>query len=256
MDNKNERKEEVSQVNTNNKEKTTESTPQSNNKPQVVNINSTNEVNQKVVDNNSNQVNDNTIPTAAKIEEKTTGKQKKGHPVFLVLLMIFLFAFVFFLPDITEFITDYMNKSTGVNELKSGNMTCSYSNNTENINYKYEFIFKYEKNRLKSSRMTTTSRLADTATDNSILTEKNNSCKFLKTVLDENDIGMTADCSVSAAVQITTQNIDYEKLDMNFITTNITEFEGFYPEYELNQSVTTIENELENSGYTCERIEQ
>ena len=228
-----------------------------NNIPQVVNINSTNEVNQKVVDNNnSNQTNDNTVPTPAKIEENTTGKQKKGHPVFLVLLMIFLFAFVFFLPDITNFITDYMNKSTGANELKSGTMTCRFSNETENINYNYDFSFKYEKNRLKSSRMTTTSRLADTATDNSILTEKNNSCEFLKTVLDENDIGMTADCSVSAAVQITTQNIDYEKLDMDFITDNITEFEGFYPEYELNQSVTTIEQELENSGYTCERNER
>lgn len=250
----------------NNNEKINEETPKvitpvtddvENNKPQVVNINSTNEVNQKVVDNNnSNQTNDNTVPTAAKIEENTTGKQKKGHPVFLVLLMIFLFAFVFFLPDITNFITDYMNKSTGANELKSGTMTCTFSNSTENINYNYDFSFKYEKNRLKSSRMTTTSRLADTATDNSILTEKNNSCEFLKTVLDENDIGMTADCSVSAAVQITTQNIDYEKLDMDFITDNITEFEGFYPEYELNQSVTTIEQELENSGYTCERNER
>ena len=149
-----------------------------------------------------------------------------------------------------------MNKSTGANELKSGTMTCTFSNSTENINYNYDFSFKYEKNRLKSSRMTTTSRLADTATDNSILTEKNNSCEFLKTVLDENDIGMNADCSVSAAVQITTQNIDYEKLDMDFITDNITEFEGFYPEYELNESVTTIEQELENSGYTCERNER
>ena len=254
MDNKNENSElKVSAIN---EEKITESTPQSNNKPQVVNINSTNEVNQRVGDSNSNQSrNNNNVTTNTLIEENKTLKQKKGHPIFLVLLMIFLFTFVFFLPDITEFITDYMNKSTGVNELKSGNMICRYSNDTENINYNYEFNFKYEKNRLKSSRMTTTSRLADTATDSSILTTKNNSCEFLKTVLDENDIGMTADCSVSAAVQITIQNIDYEKLDMNFITDNITEFEGFYPEYELNQSVTTIEQELENSGYTCERNE-
>ena len=62
------------------------------------------------------------------------------------------------------------------NELKSGNMTCTYSNNTENINYNYELSFKYKKNRLNSSRMTTTSRLSDTATDNSFLKEKNNSC--------------------------------------------------------------------------------
>lgn len=222
-----------------------------NNKPQVVEVTNTDEVDQKTVETDNT-----TVPTSVQIEENNSGKQKKGHPVFLVLLMIFLFAFVFFLPDITNFITDYMNKSTGANELKSGNMTCTFSNSSENINYNYDFSFKYEKNRLKSSRMTTNSRLADTATDNSILTEKNNSCEFLKTVLDENDIGMTADCSVSAAVQITTQNIDYEKLDMDFITDNITEFEGFYPEYELNQSVTTIEQELENSGYTCERNER
>ena len=227
------------------------------NKPQVVEVTNTNEVNQKTVDVNTSQNNtDNKVPTSVQIEENTTGKKKKGHPVFLVLLMLFLFAFVFFLPDITNFITDYMNNKTGANELKSGTMSCTFRNSTDNLDYTYDFSFKYEKNRLKSSRMTTTSRLADTATDSSILTERENSCQFLKTVLDENDIGMTADCSVSAAVQITTQNIDYEKLDMDFITDNITEFEGFYPEYELNQSVTTIEQELENSGYTCERNEQ
>ncbi len=228
-----------------------------NNKPQVVEVTNTNEVNQKTVDVNASQDNtDNKVPTSVQIEENTTGKKKKGHPVFLVLLILFLFGFVFFLPDITNFITDYMNNKTGANELKSGTMSCTFRNSTDNLDYTYDLSFKYEKNRLKSSRMTTTSRLADTATDSSILTERENSCEFLKTVLDENDIGMTADCSVSAAVQITTQNIDYEKLDMDFITDNITEFEGFYPEYELNQSVTTIEQELENSGYTCERNER
>ena len=228
-----------------------------NNKPQVVEVTNTNEVNQKTVETNTSQNNtDNAVPTSVQIKENTTGKKKKGHPVFLVLLMLFLFGFVFFLPDITNFITDYMNEKTGVNELKSGTMSCTFRNSTDNLDYTYDLSFKYEKNRLKSSRMTTTSRLADTATDDSVLTERENSCEFLKTVLDENDIGMTADCSVSAAVQVTTQNIDYEKLDMNFITDNITEFEGFYPEYELNQSVTTIEQELENSGYTCERNER
>ena len=117
-----------------------------NNKPQVVEVTNTNEVNQKTVETNTSRNNtDNKVPTSVQIEENTTGKQKKGHPVFLVLLMIFLFAFVFFLPDITNFITDYMNKSTGANELKSGTMTCTFSNSTENINYNYDFSFKYEK---------------------------------------------------------------------------------------------------------------
>ena len=254
MDNKNNNKtnEETPKVVTSGTDNTVNSTPV-NNEPKVVEASNTNEVNQQTVNTSNNQ--DNTVPTSVKLEENTTGKKKKGHPVFLVLLLIFLFAFVYFLPDITEYVTDYMNEKNGVNELKSGTMSCTFRNSTDNLDYTYDLSFKYEKNRLKSSRMTTTNRLADTATDNSILTERENSCEFLKTVLDENDIGMTADCSVSAAVQVTTQNIDYEKLDMDFITNNITEFEGFYPEYELNQSVTTIEQELENSGYTCERNE-
>ncbi len=228
-----------------------------NNKPQIVEVTNTNEVNQKTVETNTSQNNtDNKVPTSVQIEENTTGKKKKGHPVFLVLLMLFLFGFVFFLPDITNFITDYMNNKTGANELKSGTMSCTFRNSTDNLDYTYDLSFKYEKNRLKSSRMTTTNRLSDTATDDSVLTERENSCEFLQTVLEENNIGMTADCSVSAAVQVTTQNIDYEKLDMDFITDNITEFEGFYPEYELDESVTTIEQELENSGYTCERNER
>ena len=255
MDNKN-----------NNNENINEETPKvitpgtdnvENNKPQIVEVTNTNEVNQKTVETNISQNNtDNVVPTSVQIEENTTGKKKKGHPVFLVLLMLFLFGFVFFLPDITNFITDYMNNKTGANELKSGTMSCTFRNSTDNLDYTYDLSFKYEKNRLKSSRMTTTNRLSDTATDDSVLTERENSCEFLQTVLEENNIGMTADCSVSAAVQITTQNIDYEKLDMDFITDNITEFEGFYPEYELNQSVTTIEQELENSGYICERNER
>ena len=236
-------------------ENSVNSTPQDN-EPKVVEVVPTNEVNQNNVGVNQEVNNDGTskeeVPSK---KDNNKDKKKSGHPVFLVFLIIFLFAFVYFLPDITKFITDYMNEKTGVNELRSGTMTCQFVTSSENLNYSYDFSFKYEKNRLKSSRMTTTSRLADTATDNSVLTTKNNSCEFLKEVLDSNDIGMTADCSVSAAVQVTTQNIDYEALNMDFITSNITEFEGFYPEYELNQSITVIQQELENNGYTCRRNE-
>lgn len=235
-------------------ENTTESTPQSSNKPQVVEAGGTSEVNKQVANPTNNNQDINSVPTSVKPEENNT-VNKKGHPVFLVLLMVFLFAFVFFLPDITEYITNYMNEKNGVNELKSGRMNCSFSNSTENIDYTYNLTFRYEKNRLKSSTSVTTNRLADSATDSNILTERENSCQLLKTFLDENDIGMTAECSVSAAVQITTQNIDYKKLDIDFISSNLAELEGFYPEYELDESVTTIENDLENSGYTCERIE-
>ena len=245
-----------------NEKKDVESTPVDNNKPQVVNPNNNEEVKEVKVDNdttttntNNSNVNKEEVPTSVELEKNTTGEKKKGHPVFLVLLLLFLFAFVFFLPEISQFITDYKNEKTGANHLKSGKMTCTMSNETNNIDYSYEIEFDYEKNKLKKSTMTTTARLSDNATDSSTLTERQDSCLALQTVLEDNDIGMSADCSLSAALQRTEQVIDYKKLDLDFISTNIGEFEGFYPEYELDESVTSIENDLENSGYTCERNE-
>lgn len=264
MDNKNENttnnKVETPQVITPTNLNVVSSTPQDNNKPQVVEVGNTtvnNQVKEQKVDTgNQNNNNDNTVPTSLKPENNNGGNKKSGHPVFLVLLMIFLFAFVYFLPEITDYVTNYMNEKNGVNELKSGIMTCTYNDSTDNIDYNYELTLNYEKNRLKRSRMVTTNRLSDTATDGNVLTERQNSCEFLRTVLEENDIGMTASCSISAAVQVTTQTIDYKALNMDFITSNITEFEGFYPEYELNESVTEIANELESNGYKCERNER
>ena len=264
MDNKNENttnnKVETPQVITPTNLNVVSSPPQDNNKPQVVEVGNTtvnNQVKEQKVDTgNQNNNNDNTVPTSLKAENNNGGNKKSGHPVFLVLLMIFLFAFVYFLPEITDYVTNYMNEKNGVNELKSGIMTCTYNDSTDNIDYNYELTLNYEKNRLKRSRMVTTNRLSDTATDGNVLTERQNSCEFLRTVLEENDIGMTASCSISAAVQVTTQTIDYKALNMDFITSNITEFEGFYPEYELNESVTEIANELESNGYKCERNER
>lgn len=237
----------------NNDKKNVESTPVDNNKPQVVSSSNNEEVKEVKVENNVND--EKQVPTSVDLEKNTIGEKKKGHPVFLVLLLLFLFAFVFFLPEISQFITDYKNEKTGVNQLKSGKMTCTMDNETNNIDYNYQMEFAYEKNKLKKSIMTTTARLSDNATDTSILTERQDSCLALQTVLEDNDIGMIADCSLSAALQRTEQTIDYKKLDLDFISTNIGEFEGFYPEYELNESITSIENDLENNGYTCKRNE-
>ena len=104
-----------------NMENTVLTTPQDNNTPQVVEVNNTKEVTKNVTNKEV-------------IVEKNSKKkkEKKGHPIFLILLLIFLFAFVYFLPDITKFITDYQNDKNGVNELKSGTMTCTFNNSTNN----------------------------------------------------------------------------------------------------------------------------
>ena len=66
---------------------------------------------------------------------------------------------------------------------------------------------------------------------------------------------MSCDCTVSATMQQTIQEIDYEELDMDYVTTNITEFEGFYPEYELDDNIRQIQVDMERAGYSCTRNE-
>ena len=200
-----------------------QSTTSSSVKPQVVEVNNTEEVKQQVASSNNQNGTDNVVPTAASIDENSTGRPKKGRTVFLVLLMILLFAFVFFLPEISNFITNYKNEVTGANDLKSGNMTCTMSNTTENLDYTYKLEFNYTENKLKKSTATTTARLSDNATESGILEERQNSCLMLKEVLDDNDIGISASCTVTAAMQETIQNIDYIPI-INYYDQNLENF--------------------------------
>lgn len=223
-----------------------ESTPQNVLEPQVVSVEEVKEVKEEVVSSEKEEFEE---------LKKYEDNKKKGHPVFLVLLILFLFVFVFFLPEITNFVTELKNKRNEDSLLKTGNMICTLDVTSNNLDYNYEITFKYTKNKLKSTSSVITSRLNDNAIDSSVLDQKQKACLVLSDALLTDNIGMNAKCSVNAALQKTIQNIDYTKLNMDYITANIGEFEGFYPEYELDQSVRVIEKELVSKGYKCSKNE-
>lgn len=231
----------------------------SDSKPQVVKVEHVKEIEKVVTKDNSKDNNKSSDNENKRVIDSTTVNleepKKSNKPIFLVLLLIFLLAFVFFLPDITNFITNYKNKKVGANELKSGNMTCTKSITGSEVNYNYDIVFKYQKNKLRSSTITTVIRLNDNASSVDIIKEKEASCSTLKNVLDSNNIGMTVKCRSSLSMQESIQNIYYKNLDLDYISTNIAEFEGFYPEYEYNESMSVIQNKLASSGYKCERNE-
>ena len=231
----------------------------SDSKPQVVKVEHVKEIEKVVTKDNSKDNNKSSDNENKRVIDSTTVNleepKKSNKPIFLVLLLIFLLAFVFFLPNITNFITNYKNKKAGANELKSGNMTCTKSITGSEVNYNYDIVFKYQKNKLRSSTITTVTRLNDNASSVDIIKEKEASCSTLKNVLDSNNIGMTVKCRSSLSMQESIQNIYYKNLDLDYISTNIAEFEGFYPEYEYNESMSVIQNKLASSGYKCERNE-
>ena len=186
--------------------------------------------------------------------------KKKNNPigtVLLILFIIFLFAFVYFLPEISQFIEDYKRQKSGVEDgsMKSGNMTCTLTrDNNDNLSTIYDTTFTYNKNKLKKTEQVISYKLKDDATSTVTLDESENECQNLKSALSTVS-GIDISCSKTAVLQKTTQVIDYTKFDVEQVTTNIAEYNGFYPEYQLDQSIASIKKNLEEAGYSCQARE-
>ncbi len=197
------------------------------------------------------------VPQQTVVEEKTV-KKKKGHPIFSAFIILSLFAFVFFLPQITSYVSAYMKAKNGGDDvdgsMKSGTMTCTLAQQFEDGSTTTDITFTYDTNKLKKTSTQTTYRLADTAIDNAALIEHQASCEHLREVLSGVE-GMDASCNQTATVQTTVQDVNYQKLDLDYLNENIAEFEGFMPEYQLDKNVAAIKLSLEQTGYTCKAIE-
>ncbi len=232
-----------------------QTTPRADSKPQVVKVERAKEVAAFQSTSDKQEEKGSNVPPVHTTVTPVEKPSKKGPNILLILLFVFLIVFVLLLPQITNFITDYKNKKGDDGSMKTGTMTCSLTKTSNDLTYTVSTLFHYTTNKLKKTETTTTNRLTEQAKDNQILTEKQQDCDHLKSVLT-GVVGMSASCTVSATIQKTVQEIDYTKLDIKSISQNIAEFEGFYPSYELDQNISTIEQTLKNSGYTCSRNDQ
>ena len=122
--------------------------------------------------------------------------------------------------------------------------------NMTDIDYTVETEFSYENDQLKRTTTTTEYALAAATSDKQVLLDKESSCQRLAATLS-NTTGMSANCRLEEDKQTIIQTIDYAQLDLSYITDHIAEFEGFYPEYELNEDIDTIQTSMEQAGYTC-----
>lgn len=203
--------------------------------------------------------NNGTVPPAqpeVKTEVVVKPKSKIGgifSSLLLIAFIIFLFAFVYYLPQISQYIEDYKKQKSGVEDgsMKTGTMTCTYTReNNEDITTTYDITFSYVKNKLKKSEQVTSYKLIDSATSTATLEDSNKACQNLKTEL-VGVSGIDIDCSLTAVLQKTTQTIDYTSFNAKEVETNIAEFKGFYPEYQLDQSIAAIKSNLQDAGYKC-----
>lgn len=253
-------------VNDTQQEQTTQQAPQpqvTNNStsakstPKVVKVEHIKEVVKEVKpkDDNSNKGKVKDQPNDGTPQKEVVVKEKGGFfgRFILFLFIIFLFAFVYYLPEISQYIEDYKKAKSGIEDgsMKSGTMTCTLTkDNKDNLSTIYETTFTYTKNKLKKTEQVTSYKLKDDATSTATLDESENECQELKSALTGVS-GIEVSCSKTAVMQKTTQSIDYTKFNVEAVTTNVAEYNGFYPEYQLNQSIAGIRKNLEDAGYSC-----
>lgn len=257
-------------VNDTQQEQTTQQAPQpqvTNNStsakstPKVVKVEHIKEVVKEVKpkDDNSNKGKVKDQPNNGTPQKEVVVKEKGGFfgRFILFLFIIFLFAFVYYLPEISQYIEDYKKAKSGIEDgsMKSGTMTCTLTkDNKDNLSTIYETTFTYTKNKLKKTEQVTSYKLKDDATNTATLDESENECQELKSALTGVS-GIDVSCSKTAVLQKTTQSIDYTKFNVEKVTTNIAEYKGFYPEFQLDQSVAGIRKNLEDAGYSCQARE-
>ena len=229
--------------------------------PKVVKVEHIKEVVKEVKpkDDNSNKGKVKDQPNNGTSQKEVVVKEKGGFfgRFILFLFIIFLFAFVYYLPEISQYIEDYKKAKSGIEDgsMKSGTMTCTLTkDNKDNLSTIYETTFTYTKNKLKKTEQVTSYKLKDDATSTATLDESENECQELKSALTGVS-GIDVSCSKTAVLQKTTQVIDYTKFNVEKVTTNIAEYKGFYPEFQLDQSVAGIRKNLEDSGYSCQARE-
>mgnify|MGYP000174793736 CR=1 FL=1 len=229
--------------------------------PKVVKVEHIKEVVKEVKpkDDNSNKGKVKDQPNDGTPQKEVVVKEKGGFfgRFILFLFIIFLFAFVYYLPEISQYIEDYKKAKSGIEDgsMKSGTMTCTLTkDNKDNLSTIYETTFTYTKNKLKKTEQVTSYKLKDDATSTATLDESENECQELKSALTGVS-GIDVSCSKTAVLQKTTQVIDYTKFNVDKVTTNIAEYKGFYPEFQLDQSVAGIRKNLEDAGYSCQARE-
>ena len=190
-----------------------------------------------------------------KINDPSTS-QKGNFKYFLTfLLFIILFALVYFLPDISEYINlDRAKREAEKNAvvITSGTLKCELEKNDSNLDYSYSALFNFTNSKLKKLTYTITTK-GDETIDNEELEKLNTDCQTLET--DTSEVpGIIISCSLSRGTFTKKQIFNYQEINTENITSIYAEAGGIYPEYKLNDNIDIIEKNMKSSGYNCERI--
>ena len=190
-----------------------------------------------------------------KIEYKEPGFFRKAG---LLIMIVSLVAVVFFLPDISKFISDYQSKSAPVQEVTEekiidGRLTCEMADNDKTYDYIYSYDFSFTKSQINSMNYEVTTK-GNVSTDVEDLTAKYNNCKLLSDEFGKTTIGTSISCDLIGATYKTSYSIDYTEYDDSIAAPIFKKYNTSIPTYEYNQYIDDIEAQLEKEGFACDRL--
>ncbi len=187
-------------------------------------------------------------------KEKYEFKPVSKFKYFLMIVFfIFMFALIYFLPDITNYINIQkdLKEQENAPAITTGLLTCKLERTTDvfNVNYTAQFSFTDSKlNKLSY----VISYEGDSVLDSDKLDELTNKCKLLSAGVSSL-AGVNIDCSRTDSTFVETQNFTYSLIDKESINSAYIEAGGVYPEFDNEQDIDMIEKNMSASGYKCER---
>ena len=177
----------------------------------------------------------------------------KAKYTLMIIFFIFMFGLIYFLPDISSFISLKKAEKEQANTpaITSGLLTCKLNKTTNIFNIEYTGQFRFEDSKLnKLTHITTTT--GDARADADPLAEIMTKCGILQEQAATLG-GIRVTCEQSGGTVIEKQVLDYTTLDVERVTSAYVEAGGVYPEFKNEQSIDVIEKNMNASGYTCER---
>lgn len=171
--------------------------------------------------------------------------------VMLVIFLVSLIAFVWFLPDISKFVSQYNEVEPTNNIITTGTLECTFNRSTENLDITYKSNFAFTDSKLTKLTYIVNTR-GDADLDKDILDKTEDKCENIKTLTSEM-VGIDVFCTSKIGQVESKQVFNYSELDPLTVTTAFTEAGGIYPEFEYKDNIDNIETKMFASGYDCSR---
>lgn len=188
----------------------------------------------------------------AELLANEANKGPSGFAKFMtIVLFIFLFAFVYFLGDITEYFNQKKLEKESA-EIANGKLICTNTKSTDNLNVKMDAVFAFQNKQLISLKYSISST-GDKIKDKIELEKLLSDCKTLKDEVKEYK-GVSVVCSLNNGVNLVNENFDYALIDYDQLTSAYAEAGGIYPQFKYKDDINSIESKMIASDYSCEKI--